>query len=258
LAASDRLRLYIFDCGYLQATAIPFVTADGAQEAVTATFANVCYLVQHPKGLLMWDAGLADSLIDLPDGLTIGAWRLVVTRTLASHLDALKISPASITYLGFSHMHPDHTGNANLFSHSTVLVGEKEYEAAYAPVPPPNYDTASYGSLRSRPTIKINDTTDVFGDGTAVIVPAPGHSVGHQVLFLDFANTGKVVLAGDLYYSSVDRQRQRVSAMNADIEQSFESIRKIEQLVAERGAVMIIHHDREQLSSLPAAPAYLG
>ncbi len=41
---------------------------------------------------------------------------------------------------------------------------------------------------------------DVFGDGTVVIMAAPGHSPGHQVLFLKLKKTGPVVLSGDLYH----------------------------------------------------------
>ena len=60
------------------------------------------------------------------------------------------------------------------------------------------------------------DEYDVFGDGTAIIKAAPGHTPGHQVLVLNLASTGKVMIAGDLYHYPPEREvppgaaRQRV------------------------------------------------
>ena len=50
----------------------------------------------------------------------------------------------------------------------------------------------------------------MFGDGTVVMKLAPGHSPGHQVLFLKLKQTGPVVLSGDLYHYPEERKLKRV------------------------------------------------
>ena len=47
-----------------------------------------------------------------------------------------------------------------------------------------------YEDLREAETILLNGDHDVFGDGRVRILSAPGHTRGHQILFLDLAETG--------------------------------------------------------------------
>ena len=79
----------------------------------------------------------------------------------------------------------------------------------FAEKPPgatPTFST--YSNLRESKTLIITtDDYDVFGDGTVVIKFAPGHTPGHQVLYVKLANTGGVVLSGDLYHYPEERAR---------------------------------------------------
>jgi N-acyl homoserine lactone hydrolase len=258
MTTDSMLKLYIFDCGYLDATAVPFITSTGAVEKVTTRYFNGSYLVQHPQGLLLWDTGLSDELYKSPTGVTFGPWHMVVTKTLLSHLAALNIAPPDITYLAFSHMHADHTGNANLFAGSTILLHANEYDAAFRPNAPDGYNPSSYSALRDSQMIKLQEDYDIFGDGSVVILAAPGHSTGHQVLLLRLPTMGAVILSGDLYYSSLDRTQRRVPGWNVDREQTLHSMEQIEQIVQGHHATLIIHHDLDQIATLARAPAYLA
>ena len=59
----------------------------------------------------------------------------------------------------------------------------------------------------------------MFGDGTAIIKTAPGHTPGHQMLFLKLAKFGPLLLAGDLYHLPEERTLDRVPTFdfNADM-----------------------------------------
>ena len=57
---------------------------------------------------------------------------------------------------------------------------------------------------------------DVFGDGSATIVQAPGHTPGHTVLLLTTANSGKVLLTGDMWHLAEAREKRTVPAFNFD------------------------------------------
>jgi glyoxylase-like metal-dependent hydrolase (beta-lactamase superfamily II) len=96
---------------------------------------------------------------------------------------------------------------------------------------------------------------DVFGDGTAIIKAAYGHTPGHQVLQVDLRNTGIVVLAGDLYHF----QEQRTSTAppkGANPVQLVASRGAIEALIRATGGQLWLAHDRANFERLKKAPAY--
>ena len=66
--------------------------------------------------------------------------------------------------------------------------------------------TATFSALKdAKTTIITTPDYDVFGDGKVIIKSAPGHTPGHQVLFLKLAKTGPLVVAGDLYHYPEER-----------------------------------------------------
>ena len=70
----------------------------------------------------------------------------------------------------------------------------------FAEKAPRFYTPATYTALKTSMTKFIDGDYDVFGDGTVVIKQTPGHTPGHQVLFVKLANTGTIALTGDLYH----------------------------------------------------------
>ncbi len=92
-------------------------------------------------------------------------------------------------YLELSHYHSDHTANANDFAGSTWLVQQAERDFMFGPPHPGSIiDTSSFSALKDAKTKIIGPADyDVFGDGTVVIKSAPGHTPGHQVLFVKLA-----------------------------------------------------------------------
>ena len=95
---------------------------------------------------------------------------------------------------------------------------------------------------------------DVFGDGRVRILSAPGHTPGHQALFLDLAETGPLVLSGDLYHLRVIREHRRVPVFNVDADMTLASMDRIEAFVAEVGATFWIEHDLALFEGLNKRP----
>src|SRR5207245_7352212 len=121
-------------------------------------------------------------------------------KPLTAQLAGIGYAPTDITYLAFSHFHWDHIGNANVFASATWLVRKPERDIMFADPPSPRTEPANYSALNKSKTVIITkDDYDVFGDGSVVIKSTPGHSPGHQVLFLKLAKTGPVLLSGHLY-----------------------------------------------------------
>ena len=250
------VRLYVFDCGQLD---IPDTSPYQLTRAQIAT--NVmsvpCFLVAHPRGTLMWDVGaVPDRLI--PTGGT-GTLRTYGTsrRKLEAQLNQVGYAPADITYLSFSHFHWDHVGNANLFARSTWLVRQAERDVMFAEPPSLRTEPENFSALEnSRTTIITTPDYDVFGDRRVVIKAAPGHSPAHQVLFLDLAKTGPVVLSGDLYHYPEERTLKKIPTTEFNREQSAASRAAIEVFLASVHAQLWIQHDFNAIAKLNKAPAY--
>ena len=248
------LRLYVFDCGRLD-------TIDTApyrlrkEELKSVAMAAPCFLIAHPKGTLRWDTGpVADN--SFKDG--VGKIRYATAlKTLTSQLASAGFAPADVTYLALSHYHWDHVGNSNLFATSTWLTPRSERDTMFQE--PPSYRTEpqNYSALRNAKTVFIEISNyDVFGDGSAVIVAAPGHSPGHQVLFLKLPKTGPVVISGDLYHYPEERRRKLLPLNEFNVDQAEASRIRIEKFLKESRAQLWIQHDMLTFQKLKLAPAY--
>ena len=107
-----------------------------------------------------------------------------------------------------------------------------------------------------REPVLLDGDHDVFGDGTVVIKSAPGHTPGHQVLFVDLAETGPLVLSGDLYHFPENRTLKRVPTFNFDEAQTLASMDAVEDFLFESGGTLWIEHDSAANALLNKSPAY--
>jgi len=124
------LRLYVFDCGTMQADVTRFRLE--RSEVATNVLATPCFMVAHPNGTLMWDVGAVPDADWMPTGGPVAHHlvlpdnserNLTLTKPLLAQLAEAGYQPADITYLGLSHYHWDHVANANAFANATSSSG---------------------------------------------------------------------------------------------------------------------------------------
>ena len=237
-------RIYVFDCGQISGLNPNLFGFEKAQLA-EVDFVVTCYLVVHPKGTLMWDVGTVPDSAFKGDGQPVKEGISTVTKPLLPQLAAVGYKPADITYLAMSHYHSDHTANANLFAGSTWLVQKAERDGMFAEKPAGIIRQESYSQLKNAKTKVLNNQEmDVFGDGTVVIKPTPGHTPGHQVLYVKLKKTGGVLLAGDLYHYPEEKAAKKTPSFEFNREQSLASRAAIDQFLAKTKAQMWIGHDK--------------
>jgi glyoxylase-like metal-dependent hydrolase (beta-lactamase superfamily II) len=256
--APPGLRLYVLDCGYL-INLSPETYNLTRQDVPDPTMSVSCFLVTHPNGALIFDTGLGDKLVGRPPYLTKRGVTTsqVVLKTLSGQLAEIGYAPDKIKFLVLSHMHFDHVGNANDFAgpSTTWLVQTVEHDAMFGTNVQPQAINPDYAALKNARTQLLNGDHDVFGDGTVVIKATPGHTVGHQVLFVKLPKTGPVVLSGDLYHYPGERTLNRMP----DREKTAgtpESRARIEALVKDTGAQLWIGHDIVGFAKLKKSPEY--
>jgi N-acyl homoserine lactone hydrolase len=218
-----------------------------------------CFLIAHPRGSLMWDTGeIPDSAFK--DGISPQKLNnYTVVRPLLPQLATIGYTPTNITHMALSHYHGDHVANASLFSDSTWIVQKGDRDAILAPRPPGSRvpDAKFFEGLANSKTVLLNsEDHDVFGDGTVVIKSTPGHTPGHQALFLKLAKTGNVLLSGDLYHYPEEITYKKIPNFDTDREQTAKSREMIEEFVKRNNAQLWIQHDYTTGIKRKIAPAF--
>jgi N-acyl homoserine lactone hydrolase len=257
-AARGGLRLYVLDCGTIAPMDPKLFGLEATEVKSDVSFVSPCYLVVHPKGTLIWDVGQVPDK-DIPDdGTEVVQQRILkARRKLAPQLTALGYAPQDITYLAMSHYHADHTANANMFAGSTWIVQQAEYDIMFSDAPVGIRDAASYQDLKNARRIMLNNADhDVFGDGTVVIKTAPGHTPGHQMLFLKLAKFGPLLLMGDLYHLPEEKTLDRVPTFDFDAAMTRATRKKVDEFVKRTHATAWIQHDPATYAPLKKAPEY--
>jgi glyoxylase-like metal-dependent hydrolase (beta-lactamase superfamily II) len=254
---ADSTRIYVFDNGVISGLD-PALFNFEPNELAEVDFTNRSYLIVHPRGTLQFDAGaVADEAFAGTDGPVVDGI-MSATEPLLPQLQAAGFTPDDIDYFAMSHYHSDHTANANAFAGSTWIVQQAERDFMFADEPEGIIDTASYSALRDAETVVLDEEDyDVFGDGSVMILSAPGHTPGHQVLAVRLDNAGWIVLAGDLYHYPEERTTGRVPTFEFDAVRSLASRARVEAFIEENDAALWIEHDIATHAALPAPPGYV-
>lgn len=253
-AQADSIKLYTLDCGTIDVADMASFDREGRFAGEAMTLKVPCYLIRHPKGDLLWDAGLDEAIASDPDGIGT-AFRSTMQRSLTDQLADLGLTPADIDYLSLSHAHPDHSGNANLFKSSRWIVSRTEHTFMFSPEAAAY--AAGYQALETVEPTLFDDSHDVFGDGSALLYRTPGHTPGHTVLLLTLKNAGALMFSGDLYTHAAGRTLGAIPAFNMDADATLRSMQRFEELAAQHGARVVIQHDAGHFAGMPSFPSYL-
>lgn len=250
------VRLYVFDCGSLHFDDITSFGLANDDTPVRDLFVP-CYLVRHDDKLLLWDTGLPLAAAGAPRSEPEPGMQMVYARSIVDQLADMGIAASDIDLLALSHFHFDHAGGADAFGAAALLIQRSEYEAAFVhPEDFPVFMPALYSGLADSPRVLLDGDLDVFGDGSVRILAAPGHTPGHQVLLVNLARTGPVLLGGDLYHFRATRSLRAVPEFNTSREETLASMDRVEDVLRQTGATLWIEHDQTLADTLRKAPAY--
>src|ERR1700722_5264875 len=258
MAAAAELRLYVLDCGHATFQDMGGFSDTGEYDGVAGEIAAPCFLIRHPKGDLLWDAGLGDHYNYPKEGSDAAPGvHVTVPLTLLAQLQSLELTPKKINFIAFSHLHWDHTGNANAFPDSVWIMKKAELAAALTLPPRGGILPETWSAYKSAKNETIEGDYDVFGDGTVMILRAPGHTPGHQVLKLKLQKSGTVILSGDLYHLRANRLFKRVPVYNVSRADTLASMGRVETIIKNTHGRLIVQHDPNVFQALPKPPAYL-
>jgi N-acyl homoserine lactone hydrolase len=235
-------------------------------------FAGTCpaYLIEHPEGTVLFDTGVshemqAEPMAYGPDGAPhmaefVEGIEMDESQRLESLLDSIGYSPGDVDVVVMSHLHVDHAGNLDLFLDAgvEVVVRKEELRYAFAPdgVQRLFYLTGDLVDLRrlDAPVTPITGEYDVFGDGSVVAFPTPGHTPGHQSLHLELPDAGDVILTADVANHRQGYAEELAASFAWNLEASVDSIRTVKDRARTSDADVYVHHDGDDIDALPSPP----
>ena len=206
-----------------------------------------CYLIRHGDQQMIWDTGFPAETKDKPmvrEGFTAR-----MDRTLAEQLRELGVAPEDVDVVGISHMHSDHLGQAAQFTNARLVIGKQDFEMVGKE---PDDTLKGWRAGGKSPTLATGDV-DIFGDGSVVALHLPGHTPDHLALLVNL-KSGPVLLTGDLYHTTISREKRSMPGFNTSREQTLASMDKFEALAKKLGAKVVIQHEPNDISQLPAFP----
>lgn len=236
----SRIRLTRLDLGYFTMPDQPGHPMSGQPIVVCA------YLIHHPRGLLLFDTGLAKA-----DPETEARYH-PVSWPLQAQLKRLGVETDDITAVANCHLHFDHAGGNRHFRDRPIFAQRTEFAAAHRP----DYTMPIVVEFPGASYELLDGEAEIW-PGLRVI-PTPGHTEGHQTLIVETAE-GPVALAGQSFNATsefaaaqlawqLDLSRQPHPGVFPDWMARFEAFEPIRILFAHDVAVW------ERGATLPPAP----
>lgn len=166
---------------------------------------------------------------------------------LERRLAEIGLTVEDITHVINTHLHFDHAGNNELFTHRPIYVQRGHHEAATDNPVFPN----EYWNLPDLEYELIEGDTEIFPGIEAILTP--GHAPYHQSLLIRLPETGNVLICSDAIYCQ-DNLDFEAWGGQADPEAARVSAARLVQLARDENAMMIYGHDPAQWRQLRHAP----
>jgi N-acyl homoserine lactone hydrolase len=215
------------------------------------------FLIEHPKGLVLFDTGCNPKIIDDAGGY----WGEVAkslpikwskTDTLDKQIQGVGYKPSDVKYVILSHSHLDHSGGLTYFPKAKFLVGARELQYAYWPDPDRRWAFVldDFVPTRGYDWLELDRDLDLFGDGALQFLYTPGHTPGECSLLVNLPNR-TYLLTGDTVHLRAALNQEATMPIDTDPIQAVKSIKLIKALRDLRGATVWITHDPDDWKEYP-------
>jgi N-acyl homoserine lactone hydrolase len=227
------------------------------EKARNVTIPVSVWIIDHPKGLVVFDTG---NNAKISDGQCKTHWA-------AGNCDGLKptqkrddVIDRQLQKLGFaadkvkvvitSHSHLDHIGNIKLFPKAVHVIQKKELYQAWWPE---KFQRAGGvfvmgdfdGEARDFNYLELEGDYDLFGDGSIMVLSTPGHTLGHQSVKVKLPSGQVMVLAQDAIWMQENLDGYP-AGLNYSVKDYNNSIGRLKMIRDLENGEIFFGHDQDQ------------
>ncbi|MEY9975867.1 N-acyl homoserine lactonase family protein [Lysinibacillus sp. RC79] len=207
------------------------------------------FLIQTSDTNIVVDAGFHPEILTDTKGylgILSTLIELKVTREnlIDNQIKKHGLTVSDIDKVIYSHLHFDHSGGAVLFEGKMQeLVQLEEFNFAQNPNFQFEYNKKDIDYAQKFE--KINGEFDLYGDGKIQLIQTPGHSIGHQSIWIRDSESYDKLLLCDASYTVDQFMKRGQSKYPHKKEQEISSINRLHKMIEERRKPVLVYagHD---------------
>nr|BAT57264.1 AHL-lactonase [Brevibacillus sp. B37] len=212
-----------------------------------------CYLLETEEGPILVDTGMPESAVN-NEGLFNGTFvegqilpKMTEEDRIVNILKRVGDEPDDLLYIISSHLHFDHAGGNGAFTNTPIIVQRMEYEAAL------HREEYMKECILPHLNYKIIEGDYEVVPGVQLLY-TPGHSPGHQSLFIETEQSGSVLLTIDASYTK-ENFVDEVPLAGVDPEIALSSIKRLREVVKKKKPIIFFGREIEKRKSVREFPA---
>jgi glyoxylase-like metal-dependent hydrolase (beta-lactamase superfamily II) len=181
------------------------------------------YVIEHGDGLVLFDTGQDRASVTdpgyFPGGFTghlyrrLARFEIGADQTLTERLAAAGYDIADVHTAVLSHLHQDHIGALPELGHADLVVSKPEWDSLDHPhaelnglmrrhidLPGLSWRRVTFEPSSDPALAPFTAARDLFGDGSLVLLPTPGHTPGSMSLLVRRPGRAPLLMVGDVTY----------------------------------------------------------
>jgi N-acyl homoserine lactone hydrolase len=232
---------------------IPSIPKEKARDV---TIPVSMWVIDHPKGLVVFDTGNNNAI---SDGKCKGHWVAGLCDFLKPNQKRDDVIDSQLKKLGYStdqvkvvitsHAHLDHIGNIKMFPKAVHVLQRKELYQAWWPEKfqrdgvfvMSDFD----GPARDFNYLELDGDYDLFGDGSVTILSTPGHTQGHQSVRVKLASGKTMIMAQDAVWMQENLDGYP-AGINYSVKDYTNSVNRLKMMRDLENAELFFGHDQNQ------------
>lgn len=217
-----------------------------------------CWVIEHPEGIIVIDTG---ETARTSEPSYFPKWhpyfrygvqmRVEPEQEVGPQMKKLGLSTNDVRWVIMTHLHTDHVGGISHFPRSEFLVSRQEYKSSlglkgklrgYLPDHVPtwfsprvvDYTTGLFGTFTTGYT--VTQAADVL------VVPTPGHTLGHQSVILREGDV-TYLFAGDTSYTEQLMIDKNIDGVSPSPRLARDTVARIHEFIRAQPTVYLPSHD---------------